>query len=555
MKTRIITAIVGILVLIGVLFTFDTLVFNFVIAAITLIAIHEVFKALGFGRKEWPMYAVFVPYTLLIMLSSYQVWRRLVMPASFLMVLFFGIYLVVRNAQVDFAKASGLVMFSGIVIFCFYSFIRLKELLPVETYGYDAMFFILLILCFAWGGDTCAYFAGRAFGKHKLCPVVSPKKTVEGAIGGVLGTMVFGVIATVIYSIAANRMEAFTRTNIGVSHLIDKHYGDNPQKFVDGLKRIGIDRPLHLQIAGEGKPNIRGPKERYFAKTTLPWMSIGYETQVPPLNILTFYNAIANNGTMVRPKFVKAAVKDGEVVRDFPTEVINPKICSDNTLTQIREILRKVVAEGLAKPAGSKQFAVAGKTGTAQISQGAAGYKAGRVNYLVSFCGYFPAEAPKYSCIVSIQKPGLPASGGLMAGSVFSKIAERVYAKNLRFDIRSAIDSTTNVIPAVKAGEMNEALCVLNTLDVPVQKQFEVENKRELWGHSQAAPSAVILQNQKVSDGIVPSVVGMGAKDAVYLLESKGLRVRLNGIGKVRNQSIAGGSRLIKGQTIALTLR
>ena len=192
MKTRIITAIVGILVLIGVLFTFDTLVFNFVIAAITLIAIHEIFKALGFGRKEWPMYAVFVPYTLLIMLSSYQVWRRLVMPASFLMVLFF-------------------------VIFCFYSFIRLKELLPVETYGYDAMFFILLILCFAWGGDTCAYFAGRAFGKHKLCPVVSPKKTVEGAIGGVLGTMVFGVIATVIYSIAANRMEAFTRTNIGVS--------------------------------------------------------------------------------------------------------------------------------------------------------------------------------------------------------------------------------------------------------------------------------------------------------------------------------------------------
>ena len=201
MKTRIITAIVGILVLIGVLFTFDTLVFNFVIAAITLIAIHEVFKALGFGRKEWPMYAVFVPYTLLIMLSSYQVWRRLVMPASFLMVLFFGIYLVVRNAQVDFAKASGLVMFSGIVIFCFYSFIRLKELLPVEQFGYDAVFFILLILCFAWGGDTCAYFAGRAFGKHKLCPVVSPKKTV-GAL---------------ISSVAADRMEAFTRSNIGVS--------------------------------------------------------------------------------------------------------------------------------------------------------------------------------------------------------------------------------------------------------------------------------------------------------------------------------------------------
>ena len=344
-------------------------------------------------------------------------------------------------------------------------------------------------------------------------------------------------------------------SNVGTSYIIDHFYGSNPQKFVDGLKRMSIDQPLHLQIAGEGKPNIRGPKERYFAKTTLPWMSIGYETQVPPMNILTFYNAIANNGVMVRPKFVKAAVKDGEVVKEYPTEVINPKICSDHTLTQIREILRKVVSQGLAKPAGSKQFSVSGKTGTAQISQGAAGYKSGRVNYLVSFCGYFPSEAPKYSCIVSIQKPGLPASGGLMAGSVFGKIAERVYAKDLRFDIRSAIDSTTNVIPPVKAGEMNEALLVLNDLKVPVQKQFAGQKKKEQWGHTQAAPSAVILQDQEPASGTVPSVVGMGAKDAVYLLESKGLKVRLNGVGRVRNQSIASGSRIVKGQTIALTLR
>ena len=344
-------------------------------------------------------------------------------------------------------------------------------------------------------------------------------------------------------------------SNVGTSYIIDHFYGSNPQKFVDGLKRMSIDQPLHLQIAGEGKPNIRGPKERYFAKTTLPWMSIGYETQVPPMNILTFYNAIANNGVMVRPKFVKAAVKDGEVVKEYPTEVINPKICSDHTLTQIREILRKVVSQGLAKPAGSKQFSVSGKTGTAQISQGAAGYKSGRVNYLVSFCGYFPSEAPKYSCIVSIQKPGLPASGGLMAGSVFGKIAERVYAKDLRFDIRSAIDSTTNVIPPVKAGEMNEALLVLNDLKVPVQKQFSEQKKKEQWGHTQAAPSAVILQDQELASGTVPSVVGMGAKDAVYLLESKGLKVRLNGVGRVRNQSIASGSRIVKGQTIALTLR
>ena len=186
MKTRIITAIVGILVLIGVMFTFNTMVFNLVIAAITLIAIHEIYSALGFEKKDWLMYAVLVPYTLLVMLSSYSAMRKLVMPMSFVLVTFFAIYLVVRNGTISYQKASGLLVFSGIVIFCFYSFILLKERLPVEKFGYDAVFFILLILCFAWGGDTCAYFAGRAFGKHKLCPVVSPKKTVTIALASLL---------------------------------------------------------------------------------------------------------------------------------------------------------------------------------------------------------------------------------------------------------------------------------------------------------------------------------------------------------------------------------
>lgn len=217
MKTRVITSIVGIGVLILVLFTFDTLIFNLVVAAISLIAIHEVYNALGFEKKDWLLYAALVPYTLLIMLSSSLAARRLVMAASFLLLLFYCIYLVVRNGVVSYQKVSGLIVFSGIILYCFYSLVRLKILLPIEEYGYDAVFFILLILCFAWGGDTCAYFAGRAFGKHKLCPVVSPKKTVEGAVGGVLGTMVFGVAATVVYSIAADRTEAFTRSNIGVS--------------------------------------------------------------------------------------------------------------------------------------------------------------------------------------------------------------------------------------------------------------------------------------------------------------------------------------------------
>ena len=245
MKTRVITAIVGIIVLIGVMFTFNTLIFNLVIAAITLIAVHEIYSALGFEKKDWLMYAVLVPYTLLVMTSNYQVMRRLVMPMSFLLVTFYAIYLVVRNGTISYQKASGLLMFSGIVIFCFYSFIRLKELLPVEQYGYDAVFFILLILCFAWGGDTCAYFAGRAFGKHKLCPVVSPKKTVEGAIGGVLGTMVFGVIITLVYSVAANRMEAFTRSNIGVSMYVIIALLASVVKRQCGIKDYGTIFPGH----------------------------------------------------------------------------------------------------------------------------------------------------------------------------------------------------------------------------------------------------------------------------------------------------------------------
>lgn len=343
-------------------------------------------------------------------------------------------------------------------------------------------------------------------------------------------------------------------SNVGVSCIIDEFYKKDPQKFVDGLKRMSIDQPLHLQIAGEGKPNIKGPQERYFAKTTLPWMSIGYETQIPPINILTFYNAIANSGVSVRPKFVKAAVKDGETVKEYSTEVINPKICSDKTLAQIQEILRKVVSEGLAKPAGSKQFHVSGKTGTAQISQGAAGYKTGRTNYLVSFCGYFPSEAPKYSMIVSIQKPGLPASGGLMAGSVFSKIAERVYAKELRLPLTAAIDTNSVVIPNVKAGELREAKLVLDELNIKTKGDVDFSSK-EVWGKAHAEAKAVALESHSNMRNFVPNVVGMGAKDAVYLLESRGLKVHLVGAGKVRHQSIANGTTVKKGQTITLELR
>jgi cell division protein FtsI (penicillin-binding protein 3) len=344
-------------------------------------------------------------------------------------------------------------------------------------------------------------------------------------------------------------------SNIGVSSLIDKYYGKNPDKFVEGLYRMSLNEPLHLQIPGEGKPNIRRPKDGRWSKTALPWMSIGYETQIPPINTLTFYNAIANKGRMVRPKFVKAISRSGETVKEFPTEVINPSICSERTLHQIRDILEQTVDKGLAKPAGSPQFPVAGKTGTAQISRGAAGYKSGTVNYLVSFCGYFPADDPKYSCIVAIQKPDLPASGGLMAGSVFSRIAERVYAKNLVLDIRNAIDTAGMVIPGVKAGELTEAKRVLDDLKITARTDFESKKDREIWGSTHALPDAVTLHAKEIrKKKEVPNVIGMGAKDAVYLLESKGLKVHLSGVGTVRRQSIPQGGEIKPGQTIAITL-
>ncbi|NDW12446.1 PASTA domain-containing protein [Bacteroides sp. 214] len=344
-------------------------------------------------------------------------------------------------------------------------------------------------------------------------------------------------------------------SNIGISTLIEKHYGKDPGKFVEGLYRMSMNVPLELQIPGAGKPNIRHPKDGRWSRTALPWMSIGYETQIPPIYTATFYNAIANNGKMVKPRFVKGISRNGTMVEEYPVEVINPSICSEKTLTTIKEILEKVVSDGLAKPAGSKQFKVAGKTGTAQVSQGAAGYTSGVTNYLVSFCGYFPADKPKYTCLVAIQKAGGLASGGLMAGGVFGKIAERVYAKDLVLNIKNAIDSATVVIPDVKAGEMLAARKVLDGLDVNTDVSFRARGSKQIWGSAEPNEKEVVLnENKTLSEGVVPSVVGMGARDAVYLLESKGMKVHIAGVGKVRRQSIAHGAKIQKGQTITLQL-
>lgn len=343
-------------------------------------------------------------------------------------------------------------------------------------------------------------------------------------------------------------------SNIGVSKVIDENYHNQPEKFVEGLYKLGIATPLGLDIPGAAeKPNIRKPNKDNWSKTALAWMSIGYETQVPPMNTLTFYNAIANDGVMVKPKFVKSIMKDGEVIEEIPTEVLNPSIASPKTIEQIQTILEKVVSIGLGKPAGSKQFHVSGKTGTAQVSQGKGGYKSGTMHYLVSFCGYFPSEEPKYSCIVAIQKTGLPASGGLMAGSVFSKIAERVYAKHLAQDLLEARDSTAILIPNVKNGDIAAAQYILDAIDIE-NSGYDKISKKPIWGNVTHTTESLTLTPKEINDKKVPNVLGMGAKDAVYLLESLGLKVNITGMGKVRSQSIPAGNTINRGRTIQLRL-
>ena len=345
-------------------------------------------------------------------------------------------------------------------------------------------------------------------------------------------------------------------SNIGVSRLVDENYHKNPEKFVEGLYKLGIATPLNLDIPGAAKkPNIRMPNKNNWSKTALAWMSIGYETQVPPMNTLAFYNAIANNGKMVKPRFVKSIMKDGEVIEDIPVEVINPAIASPKTIEQIQMILEKVVSEGLGKKAGSNQFHVSGKTGTAQVAQGGV-YKSGNMRYLVSFCGYFPSEAPKYSCIVAIQKPGLPASGGLMAGSVFSEIAERVFAKHLAKDLKEAKDSTSILTPDVKHGDLIATNYVLDDINVQtINSTIKREKGKPVWGKITHTPNTnITLTPNEISTKRVPNVIGMGAKDAVYLLESLGLKVQIIGMGKVKSQSILAGNTLQKGKTIQLRL-
>ena len=343
-------------------------------------------------------------------------------------------------------------------------------------------------------------------------------------------------------------------SNIGVAKTVLKGYEKNPTKFVEGLYRIGLNEDLRLEIPGAGRAKIRRPDDtvRYWSKTALPWMSFGYETQIPPIYTLAFYNAIANNGKMVRPIFTKEILHNGKTVQSFSTEVVRESICSERTLNMIKDMLLGVVEKGTGKAVHSDFVRIAGKTGTAQIASGGVYRQAG---HQVAFCGYFPADEPKYSCIVVIRQPrnGYP-SGGTMSGGVVKAIAEKVYASHMSFDIRDMEkDSLAVMLPQPKAGERDALEYVLNKLDIEADND-SIETK---WvtAKREDGREDVKLKDIPIREGLVPNVVGMGAKDAVYLLESVGLQASLNGMGRVSSQSISPGSRVSKGQTVSLTLK
>jgi cell division protein FtsI (penicillin-binding protein 3) len=310
-------------------------------------------------------------------------------------------------------------------------------------------------------------------------------------------------------------------SNVGTAKIIYESYKDNPRRYVDRLYSMKINKPLDLQIKGEGKPVIRGPGDKLWSGISLPMMSHGYEVQMTPLQILTFYNAVANDGKMVKPRFV-TEVKDGNrVVKSFDSEVITNAICSRSTIRKAQSLLEGVVENGTAKNLKNSNYRIAGKTGTAQIANAKHGYRSGsRISYQASFVGYFPADDPLYSCIVVVNAPSnWVYYGNVVSGPVFKEIADKVYAGNFYRDLHA-----------------------LNP---------EKEDKVTL----REAASEVGKNDVTLAEGVMPNVTGMGLRDAIYMLENSGLRVHYTGRGKVAKQSPQPGVRISRGATVAIELR
>ncbi len=343
-----------------------------------------------------------------------------------------------------------------------------------------------------------------------------------------------------------------TSSNVGISKAIYQAYGKNQQRFIDQLKKFNLNQPLGLQIEGEGTPRIKDTDDKFWSHISLPQMSIGYEVNLTPLQILTFYNAIANNGRMVRPKFVREERYHGSLVKSFPTEIIKDSIASPVAIAKARKLLEGVVQNGTASALNKSCYKIAGKTGTAQIFNPKFGFDKNHMTYQASFVGYFPADNPKYSCMVVVYAPSNDVYyGGAVSAPVFKEISDKVYSSNMEMhDTVQTHDSLIQSLPVVKSGSQKELTKILAQLKVDVASS----NTDAAWVSTSSDRNTIQLSPRKISSGVVPSVLGMGAKDALNILENAGLHVKMNGKGVVSKQSIDAGAKIQRGQQIVIDL-
>lgn len=345
--------------------------------------------------------------------------------------------------------------------------------------------------------------------------------------------------------------QAFEKSSNVISKIIFNAYRNEPQAFVSRLKSYGLDQPLGLDLAGEPKPTMYAPKHPNWWGGSLAWMSIGYEVQLTPLQTLTFYNAVANNGRMMKPQFVKEIRRGVEVVKSFQPIVMKERLCSQSTLKTLQECLAGVMKEGTGKNLKSSYFEVAGKTGTAEILNDDMRYGAkGEKRYLASFVGYFPVDNPMYSCIVSVTASGENIYGATVSGTVFSAIANKVYAGTLRY--HQAINEKNKRMreaPISKDGNYHDLTQILKALRIPYERISEEE-----WIATRAVGEKIEFHQRFIGKKTVPNVVGLSARDAVYLIERTGMHATIRGYGSVVKQTVPAGSQAFAGGLVELTL-
>ncbi len=343
-------------------------------------------------------------------------------------------------------------------------------------------------------------------------------------------------------------------SNVGVSKIITQHFSKDPHRFVDRIYKLKLNEKLGLDIKGEGVPVVKDPSDSTWSGVTLPWMSIGYEVMLTPLQILSVYNAVANKGRMMKPKLVKELKYHGETVKEYTPEVIIPSICSKETLDKLKIMLEGVVDHGTAKNLKGTIYKIAGKTGTAQIANTRHGYsdENARKTYQASFVGYFPADNPKYSCIVVVSSPSNSVYyGNVVAGPIFKEIADKVYATSL--DIHTPLNLVSAVagnVPVASKGKKQDILSIYKTLGIDCNNSSKTSD----WVDVFRSAKGVALKNTDYNSKLVPDVTGMGLRDALFLLENNGLQVRTIGKGTIKSQSLPAGTKILNGQTIYLQL-